>query len=56
MGFARVSTAEHDLSLQLEALEASECEMVFHGKHSGVSTKNEAKLNELINISGSKNL
>tara|TARA_R110002060_G_scaffold78300_3_gene91233 strand:+ start:5787 stop:6353 length:567 start_codon:yes stop_codon:yes gene_type:complete len=48
IGFARVSTLEQDLTLQLEALTASGCEDLFYGKQSGVSDENKAKLGELI--------
>jgi len=49
IGFARVSTIEQDLSLQLESLKASDCSEIFHGKQSGVSDENETRLSELIN-------
>jgi DNA invertase Pin-like site-specific DNA recombinase len=48
IGFARVSTIDQDLTLQLEALNAEGCVEVFHGKPSGISDENEAKLAELI--------
>lgn len=47
IGFARVSTIEQDLTLQLSALKAVGCEDIFHGKQSGVSSENETKLLEL---------
>lgn len=48
VGFARVSTLEQDLALQLEALTGAGCDDIFYGKQSGVSDENEAKLAELI--------
>ncbi|NQY38026.1 MAG: recombinase family protein [Alteromonadaceae bacterium] len=44
VGFARVSTIEQDLKLQLDALAAVGCEKIFHGKQSGVSDENEQQL------------
>lgn len=48
VGFARVSTLEQDLTLQLEALTGAGCDDIFYGKQSGVSDENKAKLGELI--------
>jgi DNA invertase Pin-like site-specific DNA recombinase len=48
VGFARVSTIEQDLTLQVEALKYAGCEDMFHGKQSVVSDENETKLAELI--------
>ncbi len=48
VGFARVSTIEQDLTLQLKALTEADCHEIFHGKQSGASEENAAKLAELI--------
>lgn len=50
VGFARVSTKEQELSLQLKQLKNFGCEKIFHGKHSGVSVKNDLKLREMIDF------
>lgn len=48
VGFARVSTKEQDLNIQLSKLDAYGCEKIFQGKQSGASIRNEEKLQELI--------
>lgn len=48
IGFARVSTREQDLSYQLKALKEAGCSKIFHGKQSGASRENDAKLSELV--------
>jgi len=48
IGFARVSTNQQDLTLQIQALKSAGCEEIFHGKHSGASKENEVILNELV--------
>jgi DNA invertase Pin-like site-specific DNA recombinase len=48
VGFARVSTREQDLEIQLEALNNIGCDKIFHGKQSGVSEQNATKLAELV--------
>ncbi|AIY66119.1 recombinase family protein [Pseudoalteromonas piratica] len=50
VGFARVSTKEQDLKIQLSKLNEFGCERVFQGKQSGTSIKNEEKLLELIDF------
>ena len=50
VGFARVSTKEQELDLQLKQLNDFGCEKIFHGKHSGVSVKNDEKLKELVDF------
>jgi DNA invertase Pin-like site-specific DNA recombinase len=48
IGFARVSSSSQDLVIQLEALKIACCTDIFHGKQSGVSDENEAKLADLV--------
>ncbi|MDO3723108.1 recombinase family protein [Marinobacter sp. chi1] len=48
IGFARVSTKDQDLETQLQQLQEAGCDKVFHGKHSGASSQNQAKLRELV--------
>ncbi|MCW8196039.1 recombinase family protein [Proteobacteria bacterium 005FR1] len=48
IGYARVSTKDQDLGAQMEALEAAGCVKVFHGKQSGKSDDNQAKLREML--------
>lgn len=50
VGFARVSTKEQELDLQLKQLNDFGCEKIFHGKNSGVSVKNDEKLKEMIDF------
>ena len=50
VGFARVSTVEQDLSIQLKQLNEYGCEKIFHGKHSGVLVKNDEQLKEMIDF------
>lgn len=50
VGFARVSTKEQDLNVQLSKLDAHGCEKIFQGKQSGASVRNEEKLKELIDF------
>ena len=50
VGFARVSTKEQDLEIQLSKLNDFGCEKIFQGKQSGASIRNEEKLKELIDF------
>ena len=46
-GYARVSTKDQNLNLQIEALEKAGCEKIFNEKISG-STKNRPELDKMI--------
>jgi DNA invertase Pin-like site-specific DNA recombinase len=47
IGYARVSTKEQNLNLQIEALEKSGCEIIFRETISG-ATKVRPELNKMI--------
>jgi DNA invertase Pin-like site-specific DNA recombinase len=48
IGFARVSTNQQDLTLQVESLTDYGCEKIFQGKHSGKEESNRQALASLI--------
>ena len=48
IGFARVSTNQQDLTLQVERLTEYGCEKIFQGKHSGKEETNKQALASLI--------
>jgi len=48
VGFARVSTDDQDLTLQLEALRNAGCDKIFYGKHSGATDENGQQLARLV--------
>jgi len=50
IGFARVSTVEQDLTVQVEKLEAYGCERIFQGKHSGKADTNKEALDKLLDF------
>jgi len=47
IGYARVSTKDQNLDLQIEALQKAGCEKIFEEKISG-STKNRPELDKMI--------
>lgn len=47
IGYARVSTKDQNLNLQIEALEKAGCEKIYQEKISG-STKNRPELDKMI--------
>ena len=49
-GYARVSTADQDLTLQREALEAAGCTIIREEKVSGTSTQGRAELRTLLDF------
>lgn len=48
IGFARVSTRQQDLTVQVEKLTQYGCERIFQGKHSGANESNKVALEELL--------
>ncbi|MGE4259255.1 recombinase family protein [Shewanella sp.] len=48
IGFARVSTVEQDLTIQVEKLKACGCSRIFSGKHSGKEEANKEALEQLL--------
>ncbi|WP_028108750.1 recombinase family protein [Ferrimonas futtsuensis] len=48
LGFARVSSVQQDLTIQVERLSEYGCERVFQGKRSGKADTNKAALDELM--------
>src|SRR5262245_10296203 len=48
VGYARCSTADQDLTIQLEALKAAGCEEIFSEKVSGTSRQGREKLEEML--------
>ena len=47
-GYARVSTTEQDLSIQLDALKAAGCEIIRAEKQSGTTTEKRSELANLL--------
>ncbi len=50
IGYARVSTLDQDLSLQLAALKAAGCEVVRSEKQSGASTESRKELRTILDF------
>jgi DNA invertase Pin-like site-specific DNA recombinase len=48
IGFARVSTVEQDLTIQIQKLKAYGCSRIFQGKHSGKEDANKEALEGLL--------
>ena len=48
IGYARVSSTDQDLSIQIETLEKYGCEKIFQEKVSGTSTQGRDELNTLL--------
>jgi len=49
-GYARVSTTDQDLDLQLGALKAAGCDVIRAEKRSGTSTNGRAELRNLLDF------
>lgn len=49
-GYARVSTTDQDLSIQLDALKAAGCEVIRYEKQSGSSTEKRTELSTLMDF------
>jgi DNA invertase Pin-like site-specific DNA recombinase len=50
LGYARVSTDDQDLSIQIEALKAAGCEIVRSEKMSGITTEGRTELKTLLDF------
>ena len=49
-GYARVSTTDQDLDLQLASLKAAGCDVIRSEKRSGASTEGRAELRNLLDF------
>ena len=50
VGYARVSTTDQDLDLQLAALKAAGCDVIRAEKRSGTSTNGRAELRTILDF------
>ena len=48
IGYARVSSTDQDLSIQIETLEKNGCEKIFQEKVSGTSTQGRNELKDCL--------
>ena len=50
VGYARVSTTDQDLTIQIKALEQYGCEKIYKEKRSGTSTSGREQLKECLDF------